>query len=122
MNNEINVQDEFDNIFDEILNKIDNGEELTNDDFYELTEMEIFTNVIGEGRWSKEIESICAIKDRYFYLRYSLGLTEYQENEFSYQPIEVFPQKEKIEIIKKSSLSYNDKNGKTLFTNISYIE
>lgn len=120
--NEINAQDKFDNIFDEILNKIDNDEELTRQDFYELIEMEIFTNVIGKKRWCTDIESICAIKDRYFYLRYSEGLTEYQEDEFPYQPIEVFPQKEKIEFIKKSSLSYNDKNGKTLFTNVRYIE
>ena len=74
-----------------ILGKIDSGEELTET---ELSEFCGNFNVVdisyGENRrWSRSIISIIEICGRYFALDWEEGLTEYQENEFYNQPVEV---------------------------------
>ena len=40
-------------------------------------------------RWSRFVTSICQIGDRYFSVDWDQGLTEYQENEYMWQPYEV---------------------------------
>lgn len=73
----------------EILNKIDNGEKLTGFELSELTCNDIERECGDNGRWSRSVESICQIGDRYFSIVWEQGLTERQENEYYNQPVEV---------------------------------
>lgn len=78
--------------FEEIvLIKIDNGEKLTEDEIKTLVwEFKEINREYGEkGRWTRVVTSIIEIKDRTFAIDWEEGLTEYQENEYYYQPYEV---------------------------------
>lgn len=74
-----------------ILSKIDNGEELTENELSEFCwNFNIVDVSYGENRrWSRSVRSIIEIGGRYFALNWEEGLTECQENEFYNQPIEV---------------------------------
>lgn len=93
-------EDSFD---DEVLHKIDAGEA--------LTEREIRTLVLcgyaveeiehSVGRWERQVSSIVEIKNRYFSIDWSEGLTEIQENSFDdFYPEEV-ESYEEIVVVKK---------------------
>ena len=77
----------------EALELIDSGIKLSEDQLQELLDYEIeFERKYGDsGRWSRFVHSILAIGGRYFELHWGQGLTEYQENLFDEQPIEVKP-------------------------------
>ena len=74
-----------------MLGKIDSGEELTETELSELCwNFNVVDISYGENRrWSRSIRSIIEICGRYFALDWEAGLTEYQENEFYNQPVEV---------------------------------
>ena len=95
----------------------DKKEQLWNNDYYvlnrllskDLTSHEL-CNIVGEeticeviktiegghGRWQQEMETIVQIADRYFSINWSHGLTEYQEDIFTYQPVEVVSKQRQI--------------------------
>ncbi len=82
--------------FDEIMvRKIDNGEKLTEEELknvvYETKEIACIEG--DTHRWTRDMETIVEMCGRYFCVNWGNGLTEYQENEFHYQPYEV----EKVE-------------------------
>ena len=89
--------------FDEImLNKIDNGEPLTEDELRSLVfdwgEVE---RINGENRrWSRTVKSIIDIRGRKFAIEWEEGLTEHQEDCFYEQPYEVeLHQEEKVIVV-----------------------
>lgn len=77
--------------FDEImLQKIDNKEALTEKELRELVfGNEVETENGDNRRWSRTNTTIIELKGRFFSIDWEQGLTEYQENEFNNQPIEV---------------------------------
>jgi len=75
----------------ELLKKLDAGEKLPESELrmllYEYDEIE---REYGDNRrWSRSVNSIIKLGERYFSLDWEEGLTECQENEFYSQPIEV---------------------------------
>lgn len=78
--------------FDELMvQKIDNGEELTEKELrtlvFECNEVERHK---GENRrWSRTVESVIELCGRFFKITWEQGLTESQENDFHEQPYEV---------------------------------
>ena len=83
-----------------ILNKIDNNEQLTED---EVSELVYSDNVIDsvdvcEWRWTAQLQSIVQLGGRTFRIYWERGLTECQDNLFEPQiPVEVKPVKKMIE-------------------------
>jgi hypothetical protein len=77
--------------FDELmLKKIDSEEELTSDELSELVYgYDVETNYDDNRRWTRTAHTIVKLADRYFEIEWEEGLTEYQENEFLEQPVEV---------------------------------
>lgn len=75
---------------EELLKKIDSGEELNTSELYDIIfEFEV-ENEKGENRrWLRSVRTISKIGDRYFAINWEQGLTECQENEYYEQPIEV---------------------------------
>ena len=85
-------RDYYDSHFEEIIvNKIDNGETLTEKELQRLVwDCEEVDRDEGENRrWSRTVSSILLISGRYFCLDWEEGLTECQENEYYNQPYEV---------------------------------
>ena len=79
----------MDNWTKEILQKLDNGEELDMSIVREMVWNDV-DRIEGENRrWSRSVQSIVALGDRYFAIDWEEGLTEMQENEFYDQPYEV---------------------------------
>lgn len=73
----------------EMLEKIDNSEKLSRREIIDILELEIERNYGDNRRWSRSVTSICNIGDRYFSIYWEQGLTEYQEDEYDNQPVEV---------------------------------
>lgn len=83
----------MDNYEKEFLDKYDSG--------YKFTEGEIHDMIWDfkqveedEGcnhRWTQDITTVIQVGDRYFRIDWQRGLTEYQENEYWNQPVEVTP-------------------------------
>ncbi len=74
----------------ELLKKIDSGEELTRSELCDIIfEFEIEREDGDNRRWSRSVITISKIGDRYFSTTWEEGLTECQENEYYYQPVEV---------------------------------
>lgn len=74
----------------ELLNKIDNGIELSEKELKMLVwEYEIDASYGENRRWSRSVTTIVQLGDRYFAIEWEEGLTEMQENEFYEQPYEV---------------------------------
>lgn len=78
----------------------------TNNSFDE-EELETIVDGLGEEvdvefgenrRWSRIVKRITKICDRYFAFIYDEGLTEYQDNDYNYQPYEVRPIKKVVTI------------------------
>ncbi len=93
------------------LNKIDNKEKLTEGEISDLLEYEVMKDEGEDRRWSKTITSLIKINDRYFIVDWEQGLTEYQDNSYMDQPIEVF-NPESISISSYYTVVYN-KEGET---------
>lgn len=72
-----------------MLNKIDNNEKLSEREIRELVCNSIEDNYGDNNRWTRGVESIVQIGERFFLINWSEGLTEYQENEYYSQPVEV---------------------------------
>lgn len=93
-------EDSFD---DEILRKIDAGEALTEKEIRTLVLCGYAVEEIEHsvGRWERQVSSIVEIKDRYFSIDWSEGLTEIQENSFNdFYPEEVESYEETV-VVKK---------------------
>lgn len=77
--------------FEEIMvNKIQNGEKLTEKELREVVQGYEIESDYGENRrWTRGVTSIVKLCDKYFSVDWEEGLTEYQENEFYEQPYEV---------------------------------
>lgn len=74
----------------ELLDYIDNGE-LNISHIKEIVfENGIQTKYGEPRRWSRSASTISQIGDRFFLTEWECGLTEYQDNEFYDNPIEVF--------------------------------
>ena len=74
---------------EELLKKIDSGEKLKKNDIREVLEYEVESEYGDNRRWSRSVTTISQIGDRYFSTNWDEGLTEYQENEYYEQPVEV---------------------------------
>ena len=85
----------------EFLTRYDNGEDFNEADLHDLywgdvefdgEEPEEIETIYGEkGRWSRYEEKVWKIGSRYFIFTADIGLTEYQDNDYNYQPTEVYP-------------------------------
>lgn len=78
--------------FEEIIvQKIDNGEKLTESEIkeciWDYPRVELIEG--DSGRWTQYMKSIIELCGRTFCFPWEKGLTEYQENGFYYQPYEV---------------------------------
>lgn len=71
------------------LEKILNGEELSEQEISDLLDYEIDCQEGDCGRWQMSVKSIIKLCDRYFAIDWERGLTEMQENDFYNQPYEV---------------------------------
>lgn len=74
---------------EELLNKIDSKKELTESEIMEILKYGIECEYGDNRRWTRTVTTISQIGDRYFSTDWEEGLTEYQENEYYCQPIEV---------------------------------
>ena len=75
---------------EELLKKIDSGEELTRSELCDIIFEFKVENKKGENRrWSRSVRTISKIGDRYFSTNWEQGLTECQEDEYWEQPVEV---------------------------------
>lgn len=72
-----------------LLEKIDNNEKLSKSEIRELVCNSIEDQYGDNDRWTRSVESIVQIGNRFFSICWEEGLTEYQENEYYSQPIEV---------------------------------
>lgn len=77
----------------EFLDKYDSGAKFTEQeirdaiwDFHQVEEIEH-----GHRRWTESMTTIVQVADRFFKIDWERGLTEYQENEYWDQPVEVTP-------------------------------
>lgn len=84
---------------DYILEKIDNGIDLTEKEIREVLAYEIDCEEGENGRWTRSMYSVVKLKDRLFGIYWEEGLTEFQENEYMYQPEEVV-KKEEEKVVK----------------------
>ena len=93
----------------EFLKRYDNGEHFDENELKDLYWGEIdaeYGDEIQEcdeeadekRRWSQFISKYYKINDRYFCFLADIGLTEYQDNDYEFQPVEVKPV-EKIVVI-----------------------
>lgn len=76
----------------ELLDKIQKGVSLTEDEIKELVlygDYVVEENSGSRGRWSESMFTVVQLKDKYFGINWEKGLTEYQENTFYEQPFEV---------------------------------
>lgn len=84
-----------------MLNKIDNRENLEEDEISKLVyEYEVETTYGDDGRWHKEAQTVVCLNGRYFLVVWQKGLTEFQENFFGNQPYEVEKYEVPVTIIK----------------------
>lgn len=86
----------------EFLTRYDNKETFTEDELKDIYwgdfeddddewVEEIDEETDEKRRWSQFVYKYIRIRSRYFCLTADIGLTEYQDNEYNYQPIEVKP-------------------------------
>lgn len=84
-----------------IINKYDNNEELTPGDIRTLVlEFEWERKEHENRRWSRWVDVVVKLEDRYFMVGYDEGLTEMQDNEYDDTSIvEVMPIEKTVTII-----------------------
>lgn len=103
---------------DYFLYLIDNHYDFDKEDFYEFIDRYEIDCVPQElRRWTRWVNSICQIEDRYFIIGWDQGLTEYQENIYDDSTItEVKP----IETTKQIIITcWTDKEGHTICETIN---
>lgn len=66
----------------------------------DLLEYEVETIEGDEGRWTRDIETIIEVNGRLFSINWKRGLTEYQEDSYDYQPVEVERYEETVVVTK----------------------
>ena len=72
------------------LNKIDNGEELTERECLNMAyEFDIENNYVSYRGWSRMVETICDLNGRYFRVFWDQGLGELKSDACYEQPYEV---------------------------------
>lgn len=93
---ELQEKENYENNFASIiLDKIDKKEDLSKKELSKLVdEYSIDYKHYDKRRWHQQVESIVQIKNRYFSVLWDCGLTEMQENEYPYQPTEVYKEEE----------------------------
>lgn len=76
---------------DELLIKVELGEQLSERELIELTECEYRREEGDDRRWLRSVSSYIKLEnsDRIFCVDWEQGLTENQENEYYSQPYEV---------------------------------
>ncbi|MDF2881542.1 MAG: hypothetical protein K0R54_2099 [Clostridiaceae bacterium] len=74
---------------EELLKKIDSGEKLTKSEIREVIEYEVESSYGDNRRWSRSVQTISKIGERFFSTVWDEGLTECQEDEYYDQPVEV---------------------------------
>lgn len=79
----------MDNYEKELLEKIDSNYHFSECELKDLLDFEIEQQEGGERRWTRSIRSIVCIGGRHFAIWWERGLTEYQDNYYSEQPVEV---------------------------------
>lgn len=73
-----------------MLSKIDSGESLTSNELNELVyAYDIDTQKGDDGRWTRGMYTVIELGGRHFGISWFKGLTEYQPDEFDFQPEEV---------------------------------
>lgn len=73
-----------------MLSKIDSGESLTSNELSKLVyDYDIDTQEGDDGRWVRSMYTVVELSGRHFGISWFKGLTEYQDNEFDFQPEEV---------------------------------
>lgn len=83
-----------------LVAKLDAGETLTEDEIGEFLEwLDHFDEDEGDdGRWDRPVTTYCKTRDgRFFRVEWSKGLTEYQEDWYGNQPVEVSLTEEPVE-------------------------
>lgn len=84
----------------EFLTRYDNEENFTEDELKDIYwgdfegdegPEEVDEEIDDKRRWSQFVYKYVNIGGRYFCLTADIGLTEYQDNEYNYQPFEVRP-------------------------------
>ncbi len=77
----------------EFLEKFDAGYQFDEKELRKLlwdSDLEMAEEEEGcEHRWTREMRTILKAGDRYFAIDWMRGLTEFQENEYPWQPVEV---------------------------------
>ena len=72
------------------LNKLDNGEELTERECLDMAyEFDIENNYVSYRGWSRMVETICDLNGRYFKVFWDQGLGELKSDACYEQPYEV---------------------------------
>lgn len=95
----------------EMLNKIDSGNGLTEDELWELVcEYEIDKIEGDRGRWTQFVTTIVKLGDRLFSVDWQRALTEYQEHILDEQPEEVEKYEETVVVVKYRLIG-NKENG-----------
>ena len=86
----------------EMIELLESGVKLTVRQLRNLQEYSI-EKITGENRrWSRSITDICHVGEKYYELNWEEGLTENQENDFGYQPVEVELHEEEVTFIKRT--------------------
>ena len=87
----LKAEKEYEENFESIMvNKIDNNEKLSEKELRILVnEYEYSEEAGGTGRWTQHMHTVVKLENRFFMIVWERGLTEYQENQFLYQPYEV---------------------------------
>lgn len=68
---------------------------------YNYSDYEVVDTIEGDcGRWTQHITTIFKDGNKFYALEWERGLTEYQEDEFYWQPYEVEPYQETIVVTK----------------------
>lgn len=79
--------------YPEVLQKFLDGEKLTEKEIKEFMcrGKEVDERTFDKGRWTESTFTVIEMVDGKLYgIDWECGLTEYQENEFPYQPYEVY--------------------------------
>ena len=96
--------------FEEIMvKKIENKEPLTEQELRDLvSEYDVETEYGDNRRWTRSVNTIVKLCDRYFSIEWEEGLTEYQESEFYNQPYEVRKEEEVKTIVVVNWVKVNE--------------
>lgn len=84
----------------ELLKKIKKREDFTREELISLFDRlkEVDEKRYDKHRWYTPVETIFKVKDTYILLEWDEGLTEYQENEYGFNPYEVYYEEKTIVI------------------------